>query len=155
MWCTRPEPTPTKLFNWQLQQSCSKRNSEKQNSWFEVLSLISSSCRYVWRRLVPFMVHGAKCLILVIVFCRFQCLRCQYGCDTCVDSTPCMFEYRQIVRVIVVFTVILLITGCGFLSIVTFKCRLNRVSGRLPYRCKCSVSGGWRMCVSVGYLFTH
>ncbi|XP_070181130.1 probable G-protein coupled receptor CG31760 [Littorina saxatilis] len=85
---------------------------------------------------------------------RFRCLRCQRGCDTCVDATPCLYEYSLAVRLLVVIIVVLLIVGCLGLSVATFKYRKEKVMKTAsPMFLQIMIYGAVLMCTSVFLMY--
>ncbi|ESO94286.1 hypothetical protein LOTGIDRAFT_161509 [Lottia gigantea] len=51
----------------------------------------------------------------------FRCVRCARGCDSCVDATPCLYPLDIGIRLFVVLFTIIMIIGCGVVSLLIFK----------------------------------
>ncbi|XP_025105461.1 probable G-protein coupled receptor CG31760 isoform X2 [Pomacea canaliculata] len=85
---------------------------------------------------------------------RFQCLACPRGCDTCTDSTPCLYEFDPAIRILVVFLIAVLIVVCGVISFITFKYRKELVMKTAsPIFLQMMLGGSVLMSMSVLIMF--
>ncbi|KAK7487087.1 hypothetical protein BaRGS_00021582, partial [Batillaria attramentaria] len=84
----------------------------------------------------------------------FRCFRCPRGCDTCVDATPCLYEYVPAIRILVVLIIALLICGCGVLSFFTHKYRKQMVMKTAsPIFLQIMIGSAVLMCTSVFVMY--
>ncbi|XP_074662951.1 putative G-protein coupled receptor CG31760 [Tubulanus polymorphus] len=58
---------------------------------------------------------------------RFECLKCRPGCDTCVDSSPCLYEFILTVRIIILIITALMVFGIIFSTYVIWLKRNCRI----------------------------
>ncbi|XP_012942993.1 probable G-protein coupled receptor CG31760 [Aplysia californica] len=85
---------------------------------------------------------------------QFQCLRCARGCDSCVDSRPCLYQINIAVQALVIFLVSAMILGCIVVSIITFTYRKELViKTASPIFLQLMCLGAILMCSSVFVLY--
>lgn len=58
---------------------------------------------------------------------RFMCLKCAEGCETCVDSTPCLFSSSLLVRLILMICTVAEVALIAATSVVVSLCKERRV----------------------------
>lgn len=81
---------------------------------------------------------------------RFRCLPCSRACETCVDDTPCLYEYMLAVRSLVAAIVALLVACCMGLAFFTYKYRMEMVMKTAsPIFLQIMIGAAVLMCTSV------
>ncbi|KAL5008797.1 hypothetical protein ScPMuIL_014378 [Solemya velum] len=84
----------------------------------------------------------------------FLCLPCAPGCDTCVDDTPCLYEWHMATRVIVLMLTFLTIFGILSVSMKTFLNRHNTaIKSASPVFLQLMCLGGLSMCCQLFVAF--
>lgn len=57
----------------------------------------------------------------------FQCAACASGCETCVDSSPCVHEHEIVLKVMLLVLTSLTVVGIAIVAVVTYVYRNNKV----------------------------
>ncbi|XP_055880727.1 probable G-protein coupled receptor CG31760 isoform X3 [Biomphalaria glabrata] len=85
---------------------------------------------------------------------QFQCLKCSRGCDTCVDSTPCLYQINYAVQAFNIFIISILIVGCIIVSAVIIKYKKELViKTASPIFLLLTCLGATLMCSSVFVMY--
>ena len=67
----------------------------------------------------------------------YRCLACAPGCDTCVDSSPCLYERKIAILICLTFLIVVTILGVICVAAVTYVYREELV--RIKTICACLV----------------
>ncbi|CAL1526403.1 unnamed protein product [Lymnaea stagnalis] len=85
---------------------------------------------------------------------KYQCIQCSRGCDTCDDSTPCMYQINFIVQSLITIIISVLIVGCVVIAVIVFKYRKQLVMKTAsPIFLLLMCAGAVLMCGSVFTLY--
>ncbi|XP_045169889.2 probable G-protein coupled receptor 179 isoform X2 [Mercenaria mercenaria] len=57
----------------------------------------------------------------------FQCVACATGCDTCVDSSPCLHEHNYPLKIALLIATISTVLGIGGIAVITYVYRNNKI----------------------------
>lgn len=58
----------------------------------------------------------------------FRCIACAAGCETCIDSSPCLYERNEAILIVLTFLIIATIIGIIAVSFVIYIYRGEMVS---------------------------